>query len=130
MQFEPVEQVERRRARADNAQEALTLQLAQLCDAGHLDALVLASADGLTIAHAGDVELCSELAAIAPLLSSEMLQVSPSAIQQGMLFVRAVEFEGSSLYLASCGECGDGVLSEVDQVLLEATHGVRRILAA
>jgi hypothetical protein len=130
MQFEAVERVERRRARADNAQEALTLQLAELCDAGHLDALVLAGADGLAIAHAGDLELCSELAAIAPLLSSEMLQVSPSSIQHGMLFVRAVEFEGSSLYLASCGEWGDAAMSEVDRVLHEATQGVRRILAA
>ena len=75
----------------------------------------------------------SPWSALAPLLQSNELPQSASAaeIQQGLLFVRTVNFEGESLYLASCG---DNVQKHspaaVDRWLLEATAGVRRILAA
>jgi hypothetical protein len=124
---------ERRRTRSSNPKQALELQLSYVRKEAHLDALVLAGPEGLPIAHAGDADLCTELAALAPLLqSSGLTQPSDAAaIQQGLLFVRTVNFEGESLYLASCG---DNVQKHspdaVDRWLLEATAGVRRILAA
>jgi hypothetical protein len=124
---------DRRLVRSSDPQEALSLQLSYVRSEAGLDALVLATHDGLTIAHAGDVDLCSELAALAPLLSRGAASASASAadIQQGLLFVRAVNFEGTALYLASCGDnVHDNAPAEVDRWLIEATEGVTRILAA
>lgn len=125
-----VQKRERRRARSDNALEALLLQLSHVRDEAGLSALVLASHDGLTIAHAGDEALCSELAALAPLLSRGQVQ-NDVQIEQPLLFVRAVEFEGVPLYLASCGDdVAAGSAEDVDRLLGEATRGVTRILAS
>jgi hypothetical protein len=132
------QQSDRRRARSSDPKQALELQLSHVRHEAHLDALVLASREGLPIAHAGDEDLCCELAALAPLLGSAwsphlsgQAPANGSDIQQGLLFVRAVELDGESLYLASCG---DNPLAHtpaaVDRWLLEATAGVRRILAA
>jgi hypothetical protein len=129
---------DRRRVRSSDPKQALELQLSYVRDEAHLDALVLASREGLPIAHSGDADLCSELAALAPLLGSAwapnlggQAPANSSDIQQGLLFVRAVDLDGESLYLASCG---DNPLAHtpaaVDRWLLEATAGVRRILAA
>lgn len=118
---------ERRRARSSDPQQALSLQLSHVRGEAHLDALVLASADGLPIAHAGDAALCWELAAVAPLLSHGQ---APD-IEQGLVFVRAVNVDGEPLYLASCGDDLQSLTpSGVDRWLLEATAGVRRILDA
>lgn len=118
---------ERRQARSSDPQQALSLQLSHVRDEAQLDALVLASADGLPIAHAGDDELCWELAAVAPLLSSGQAP----AIEQGLVFVRAVNVDGEALYLASCGDDLQSLTpAGVDRWLLEATAGVRRILDA
>jgi hypothetical protein len=126
---------DRRRERSSDPQEALTLQLSYVRSEAGLDALVLASHDGLAIAHAGDLDLCSELAALAPLLSNGLARGDTSAsgadIQQALLFVRAVNFEGTALYLASCGDnVNESAPAEVDRWLIEATEGVTRILAA
>jgi hypothetical protein len=126
-----IEKRERRQTRSDNALEALLLQLSHVRDEAGLSALVLASHDGLTIAHVGDEELCSELAALAPLLSRGQYVQNDVQIAQPFLCVRAVEFEGTPLYLASCGEeCAAGAPAEMDRWLAEATQGVTRILAA
>ena len=122
---------ERRYRRSDDPQQALSLQLSHVRDEAQLDALVLASHDGLTIAHAGDAALCSELAALAPLLSRGHVIDNEVDIQHGILFVRAVEFEGTPLYLASCGDTvTETTPADVDRWLAEATAGVTRILAA
>jgi hypothetical protein len=126
---------DRRRERSSDPHAALSLQLSYVRSEARLDALVLATHDGLAIAHAGDLALCSELAALAPLLSSDHSNLDASAsaadIQQGLLFVRAVNFEGTALYLASCGDnASDSAPAEVDRWLIEATEGVTRILAA
>lgn len=118
---------ERRQNRSDDPQRALSIQLSQVRDEAQLDALVLATHDGLTIAHAGDLAVCCELAAVAPLLSQGPLPTEIEVRQQ-LLFVRAVTFEGSPLYLASCGDAPDP--AHVDRWLVKATAGVTRILAA
>jgi hypothetical protein len=124
-------ELDRRQLRSNDAQQALSLQLSHVRDGAHLDALVLASHDGLTIAHAGDPALCCELAALAPLLSQGHAIDNEVDIQQGLLFVRAVEFEGVPLYLASCGDnVTETAPADVDRWLTQATVGVTRILAA
>jgi hypothetical protein len=121
---------ERRQNRSDDPQRALSIQLSQVRDEAHLDALVLATHDGLTIAHAGDPVVCTELAAVAPLLSQGPLPADIELPQQ-LLFVREVTFEGSALYLASCGDDPDRTTpAHVDSWLEKATLGVTRILAA
>jgi hypothetical protein len=121
---------DRRRVRSSDPHEALALQLSYVRSEAGLDALVLASHDGLAIASAGDHDLCSELAAVAPLLSTGDA-ASAADIQQGLLFVREVLFEGTALYLASCGDdVYESAPALVDRWLMEATVGVTRILAA
>jgi hypothetical protein len=121
---------DRRRARSSDPQQALSLQLSHVRDEAQLDALVLASPEGLPIAHAGDADLCCELAALAPLLSRGQ-SAANADIQQALLFVRAVNVDGEALYLASCGDDVHALTpAAVDRWLLEATVGVRRILDA
>jgi hypothetical protein len=122
---------ERRRIRSNDPHRALALQLSHVRHSARLDALVLATHDGLPIAHAGDAALCRELAALAPILSRGTVVANEIDIRQGLLFVRAVIFQGSPLYLASCGDNPtETTPAEVDQWLAEATQGVTRILAA
>lgn len=123
-----IESRERRRVRSENPLEALLLQLSHVRDEAGLSAVVLASQEGLTIAHAGDEDVCCELAALAPLLSRGQFVQNDVQLTQPLLFVRAVEFEGQPLYLASCGE--EATTEDVDRWLAEATRGVTRILAA
>jgi hypothetical protein len=121
---------DRRRVRSSDPQEALALQLSYVRSEAGLNALVFASHDGLQIAGSGDRDLCSELAAVAPLLSMGDA-ASAADIQHGLLFVREVYFEGTPLYLASCGDnVYESGPAEVDRWLIEATEGVTRILAA
>jgi hypothetical protein len=121
---------ERRQNRSEDPQRALSIQLSQVREEAQLDALVLATHDGLTIAHAGDPAVCSELAAVAPLLSHGPLPTEIELPQQ-LLFVRAVTFEGSALYLVSCGDDPDRTTRDrVDRWLAKATVSVTRILAA
>src|SRR5689334_20611134 len=55
-----IESRERRRVRSENPLEALLLQLSHVRDEAGLSAVVLASQEGLTIAHAGDEDVCCE----------------------------------------------------------------------
>src|SRR3954468_14550942 len=91
---------ERRLQRSDDAHTALSLQLARVKQDASLDAVVLATAEGLLVAHAGDMELCSELAALAPIVSLEGAMPANSNLGQGLLHVQTVSWEGSPLYLA------------------------------
>lgn len=61
---------ERRQARSENIQVALTRLLEAARRAAALDALVLGDESGLLVAGAGAAELCDELAAVAPLFGS------------------------------------------------------------
>ncbi|MFT3928343.1 MAG: hypothetical protein QM778_37795 [Myxococcales bacterium] len=122
---------ERRRQRSDDAHTALSLQLAQVKHAASLDAVVLATAEGLLIAHAGDDELCSELAAVAPILSSEGAMPANSNLGHGMLHVQAVSWDGSPIYLAGTHANVDAKRdAEAARWIEQAQAGVTRILAA
>jgi hypothetical protein len=62
---------ERRTRRSGRAEEALLFQLDRVRTEAGLDALVLATAEGLPVAHSGEDELCQELAALAPFMHVE-----------------------------------------------------------
>lgn len=62
---------ERRTRRSGRAEEALLFQLDHVRSEAGLDAIVLATAEGLPVAHSGEDELCEELAALAPFMHVE-----------------------------------------------------------
>ena len=62
---------ERRTRRSGKADEALLFQLDHVRSEAGLDAIVLATAEGLPVAHSGEDELCEELAALAPFMQVE-----------------------------------------------------------
>ena len=117
---------ERRRRRSEDAREALHLQLAHVRDAARLDALVLASDEGLSIAFSGEEELCTELAALAPFLphalaareeeSGDALRVMPLRLGQVPLLLVSY--------------CREESPNELEQWLAHASQGVVRILDA
>jgi hypothetical protein len=113
------QQSERRLRRSEEAQQALFLQLERVRDEAKLDALVLASEEGLCIAHSGEDGFCEELAALAPFI--------PEAEQsEALLSVQATDIAGRRMYLVSY------VREEPREMarLLERTwSGVSRILA-
>jgi hypothetical protein len=123
--------IERRRHRSQDAHTALSLQLAEVRREASLDAVVLATAEGLVIAHAGDAALCDELAAVAPLLSLERTLPANSNLGSGLMHVQTVSWQGSPLYLAVCSDDGRAAGSDrVVRSIERAQAGVARILAA
>ena len=116
---------ERRRQRSEDACEALALQLAQVRDKARLDALVLASDEGLSIAYSGEEELCIELAALAPFLPREAAP-RDAASDVDTLLVRPLSCGPLPLLLVSyCREQSpDGLAGWLDH----ASRGVLRIL--
>lgn len=113
------QQFERRTKRSQQAEEALALQLERVRDQARLDALVLASEEGLAIAHSGEDEFCAELAALAPFIP----QASPT---QELLRVCATDFAGRRMYLVSYARERPHA---ADSWLEHAWHGVTRILS-
>lgn len=112
-------QTERRRQRADEAEQALSLQLERVRDEARLEALVLASEEGLCIAHSGEPEFCTELAALAPFIEQ-------TGAGRERLRVCATRVAGHALYLVSYGQERQ---REVESWLEHARQGVNRILA-
>jgi hypothetical protein len=122
---------ERRQQRSNDAHTALSLQLAQVKRDARLEALVLATAEGLVIAHAGDDELCCELAAIAPVVCAEGALPAQANLGHGFLHVQSVPWDGSPLYLAgSRSVSGAHEPLVMERWLERAQAGVTRILAA
>ncbi len=106
---------DRRTRRSHRVHEALALQLEHVRGKARLAALVLATEEGLRVAHSGEEALCEELAARAPFLSNERTtRVLP------------VIYLGHPLYLVSYGASD---ASQIDDWLEHASHGIARILA-
>jgi hypothetical protein len=124
--------LERRQSRSDDLQEALHLQLASVCRRAGSRVAVLAGEDGLAIAHAGDSDLCEELAAVLPLVAQRR-GIPPEVLTgAGALHVHPLRYAGQRLYLATCSE-NDVVevpSSAIDGFLAAAGEGVARILGA
>jgi hypothetical protein len=119
---------ERRTRRSGRADEALLFQLERVRDEAGLDALVLATAEGLTVAHSGEDELCEELAALAPFLDSASSASSAADSSSGRRTrVCAMTFSDVPLLLVSYRR--DSPV-ENDGWLEHASEGINRILSA
>jgi hypothetical protein len=114
---------ERRTRRSYQPQEALSYQLEHVRDQTGLDAIVLATEDGLSIAHSGEDELCLELAALGPFLQEADNDGTPRTTR-----VRAMSHEGLPLLLISYGL--EDTAPELEGWLDHATQGISRILAS
>jgi hypothetical protein len=114
--------IDRRTRRSEQLQEALSLQLAHVRDQASLDALVLATEEGLPVAHSGEDDLCVELAALAPFLPQEADSADPVAQRMRAVSISA----GLPLYLVFYSSEAPPPV----EAWLEHTHsGIRRILA-
>ena len=117
---------ERRRRRSEQCSTALRFQLEDTVKKGGLEALCLSDCDGLLMAWAGEDDLCEELGAVAPLLAhcpAGSLMIS--GLQGEEVVVKAIEYFGQQLYLASIGG-GRGT----EAVLRHSAKGICRILTA
>lgn len=112
---------ERRTNRSERADEALFFQLQRVRDEEQLDALVLATEEGLPVAHSGEDELCEELAALAPFLSDD---VAPDQ-EKRTTRVRTLNLDTLPLLLVSYRR--DAELGS-DGWFEHASRGIERIL--
>ena len=118
----------RRRERSEDACEALALQLARVRDAARLDALVLASDEGLSIAYSGEEELCIELAALAPFLPRAAPPPESTGAEADALHV--VPLSCGELPLLLVSYCREHSPAELARWLERASRGVLRILSS
>ncbi len=70
--------VDRRAERSSHLESTLQLLLRSQRQRGELDLIVLASAEGMVIAHDGPRNLCEEIAAYAPLLARGVVVGAPA----------------------------------------------------
>jgi hypothetical protein len=116
-------QLERRQARSENTQVALTRFLEAARDAAALEALVLGDDLGLLMAGAGAAELCDELAAVAPLFGSATNTALP--LQLDVLGrgteVRRLAVDGFDLFISGRG-------GDLGPALARVAAGCARIL--
>jgi hypothetical protein len=119
---------ERRKHRSGRAQEALAFQLERVRNEAGLDALVLATAEGLPVAHSGEDELCVELAALAPFMHGDKAQTAAGEYtERPRTRVRRMAFNDMPLLLVSYRR--DSPV-ENDGWLEHASKGITRILSA
>ncbi|MGB5694858.1 MAG: hypothetical protein WBM46_04325 [Polyangiales bacterium] len=114
---------ERRTRRSQDPYRALCLQLECSRLEGELDAVIVATDNGLLVASAGERSVCEALGAIAPLLSTASFSGRlPGALEGQRVDVRPMSLEGETVYLASVGR------SSGEAWLQQSISGVRRIL--
>ena len=117
---------ERRQRRSAEQGVALRYQLERTRERGGLKALVLADAEGLSVAAAGDARLCAELSAVAPLLGRSPFGFPmPSVFHGSDVAVRPFAMHGQELFLAALG----GNIAR-DALLASSVDGVQRILTS
>lgn len=127
----PTTRTERRRRRSNDTHTALGYQLEHVRQAAGLEAIVLADQDGLSLSHAGDLDVCHELAALSPIVARQGIVPLGTRFDAGYVHVRSVRVFGHDLYLCSCSDSMADVWSaRIELGLREAQHGVTRILSA
>jgi hypothetical protein len=127
----PTIRTERRRRRSNDTHTALGYQLEHIRQEAGLEAIVLADRDGLSLSHAGELDVCSELAALSPIVARQGFVPFGTRFDAGYVHVRSVRIDGHELYLCSCSDSMADVWSaRIELGLREAQHGVARILAA
>ena len=122
----PIPHSERRRQRSTEHCTALRYQLESTRKRGRMAALALTDSRGILVAWAGESELCEELGAVAPLLArGAPHQITPDASKLHDVAVRAIDWFGEPLFLASVG---GGVAREA--LLSHSARGIHRILTS
>jgi len=116
--------IERRTRRSEQPGLALQYQIEHALREAGLKALVLADDEGLPVAAAGDPEVYSELAAVAPWAGPPPGRTLPAALEGVGLAVRSFFARGASLHLAALGDAAG-----CDAALAGSLAGVERILA-
>jgi hypothetical protein len=120
---------ERRRRRANTATQALRFQLAQCCEDGRIEAMVVADGDGLPLASSGDTFACDEVAARMVLVGRRIREFSGTLLGDGSAWqvqMMKVEIEGTELVVCAVG----GTPEARDRQLTRGAAGALRILAA
>lgn len=114
--------LDRRQARSENTQVALTRLLEAARSAAALEALALGDELGLLMAGAGAAELCDELAAVAPLFGSPSTALPTSLDVLGSgTEVRRLAVDGFEMFI-----CGRG--ADLGPALGRIAAGCARIL--
>lgn len=122
---------ERRTRRASDTRTALALQLDHVREETGMKAVVLADPQGLVVSSSGEERLCMELAALAPIVSRGDFLPHGTELEGEWVHVRALDYDGTELFLASSSDSVGDVCSARLELWLAATgHGVTRILAA
>ena len=118
--FDP--KLERRQARSENTQLALTRLLEAARRSAELEALVLGDELGLLVAGAGAADLCDELAAVAPLFGSGKACPKAGSAHVGLgTDVRRLAIDGCELFISGRGPGLESALGGVES-------GCQRIL--
>ncbi|MEI9951144.1 MAG: hypothetical protein WDO74_19730 [Pseudomonadota bacterium] len=120
--FDPKQ--DRRLARSENTQVALTRLLEAARHSAALEALALGDELGLLVAGAGAAELCDELAAVAPLFGSaaSYLPSHFDVLRRGTQ-VRRLAVDGCEMFISGRGAGLDlalgGIASGCQRILVE-----------
>lgn len=118
---------DRRTRRSLQTHEALSLQLERVRDQASLDALVLATAEGLPVAHSGETTLCEELAAMAPLFPQKSQLSEQTREARAVRRVQPLTVSRTPLYLVFYAREQPRAL---EQWVEHTQRGVTRILDA
>jgi hypothetical protein len=120
---------ERRRRRANTAVQALKYQLAQCCEDGRIEAMVVADGDGLPLASSGDTYACDEVAARMVLVGPRIQEFSGTLLGSGNAWqvqMMKVQVDGSELLVCAVG----GTAEARKRQIVRGAEGAVRILAA
>ena len=121
-------QLNRRVNRSNDAQIALSFQLAATAERAQFGAIVLADDLGLVVAAAGKKSMCEQMAAVSPMLASAdkawhgSVKTSKGKVR---LSVAPIRIGSMQLYLCA----SEGEESAVTRELFAGGRGVTRILA-
>ena len=119
---------ERRHRRGETITQALEYQLAACCEAGRIEAMVLADGDGLPLASSGDTYACDEVAARMVLVGSRIKEFNGTLLGSGHRWdvqMMKVAFEGEDLLVCAVGGSADARRRQIQR----GAAGAVRILA-
>ncbi|MEZ4364882.1 MAG: hypothetical protein R2939_01180 [Kofleriaceae bacterium] len=120
---------ERRQHRSDNPTAALGYQLEACRESGGLDAMVIADADGLALAAAGDAYVCEEVAGRIVLVGPKIRDFSGTLLDHGQAWdvrMTKVCVDGGELLVCAVGGSAEGR----ERQMHRGADGARRILRA
>lgn len=120
---------ERRRRRTSSPGQALEYQLAQCCEDGRIEAMVVADGDGLPLASSGDTFACDEVAARMALVAPRIKEFSGTLLGAGAAWqvqMLKVQVDETELLVCAVG----GTAEARQRQIARSAQGALRILAA